>query len=60
MKKRLAVKWLHLPDGKVLSNQVVEFEEETPVAHYALTKELPFTEWFGGHWDWESNKPFNL
>lgn len=46
--RRIAVSRLHLPDGRVLRNQVIELEGGTPVRHYPLLEELPATEWLGG------------
>lgn len=46
--RRVAVSRLHLPDGRVLYNQVVELDGDVFVRHYPLTEELPFTEWKGG------------
>ncbi len=46
--RRVAVSRLHLPDGRVLYNQVVELDGDVFVRHYPLTEELPFTEWRGG------------
>lgn len=46
--KRIAVSRLHLPDGTVLLNQVIETSEEGEISYYPLTDELPFTEWLGG------------
>ncbi len=43
--RRFAVSRLHLPDGRVLSNQVIETMDEKVVRYYPLTEELPFTEW---------------
>jgi len=49
--RRFAVSRLHLPNGQVLKNQVVEtcYEaDRTSVRYYPLTEELPLTEWRGG------------
>lgn len=49
--RRFAVSRLHLPDGQVLKNQVVETDTAAAnavVRYYPLTAELPFTEWRGG------------
>lgn len=46
--RRIAVSRLHLPDGRVLRNQVIELEGSVPVRHYPLLEELPATEWLGG------------
>ena len=48
--RRVAVSRLHLPDGRVLYNQVVELDGDVFVRHYPLTEELPFTEWRGGEY----------
>ena len=56
MKKTLAVKWLHLPDGRVLKDQVVEFLNGEPYRYYPLVEECPFTEWFGGHYDYRKKE----
>ncbi len=48
--RRIAVSRLHLPEGTVLKNQVLEFaaDGKTVSKYYPLTEELPFTEWRGG------------
>lgn len=46
--KRIAVSRLHLPDGKVLTNQVIDTTDSGEIIYYPLTDELPFTEWHGG------------
>lgn len=46
--RRIAVNRLHLTDGRVLYNQVIEFSDNKPLRFYSLTEELPFTEWVGG------------
>ncbi len=48
--RRIAVSRLHLPDGTVLKNQVLELsaDEKSVTNYYPLTQELPFTEWRGG------------
>lgn len=49
--RRFAVSRLHLPDGNVLKNQVVEeiFNGHiTCYTHHDLSYEEPFTEWRGG------------
>lgn len=48
MFRRIAVSRLHLPDGTVRCNQVIELENGKVVSFYALTEELPYTEWLGG------------
>lgn len=48
MFRRIAVSRLHLPDGTVRYNQVIELENGKVVSFYALTEELPYTEWLGG------------
>ena len=45
---RFAVHRLHLPDGRVLSLQVVETDGLHPLRYHALTEEEPFTQWHGG------------
>lgn len=50
--RRIAVKWLHLPDGRVLKEQVVEMEADKPVRYYPLDGEPAMTEWLGGHFFW--------
>lgn len=49
-KQRIAVSRLHLPDGQVLKNQVVETRlaedgHTLRTIYYPLREELPFTEW---------------
>lgn len=46
--RRLAVNRLHLPDGRVLPNHVIELRDGRVTAYYPLTEELPSTEWLGG------------
>ncbi len=48
--RRIAVSRLHLPDGTVLKNQVLELsaDEKSVLDYYPLVQELPFTEWKGG------------
>lgn len=48
MFRRIAVSRLHLPDGTVRCNQVIELENGKVTSFYALTEELPYTEWLGG------------
>lgn len=48
MFRRIAVSRLHLPDGTVRCNQVIELENGKVVSFYALTEELPYTEWLRG------------
>lgn len=48
MFRRIAVSRLHLLDGTVRCNQVIELENGKVVSFYALTEELPYTEWLGG------------
>lgn len=43
--RRFAVSRLHLPDGSVRFNQVVEEENGNSLRCYDLVEELPFTEW---------------
>lgn len=51
--QRIAVSRLHLPDGRVLYNQVVELDNEKPHSHFPLTEELASTEWLGGDYYWK-------
>lgn len=46
--ERIAVSRLHLADGRVLYNQVIEIAGGRLVRHYPLVEELPFCKWFGG------------
>ena len=46
--KRFAVSRLHLSNGVILTNQVVEIDDSGDIRYYPLTDELPFTEWHGG------------
>lgn len=46
--RRIAVSRLHLPGGRMLCNQVLEFRGQTLLRHYPLVEELPATEWHGG------------
>lgn len=49
--RRFAVKRLHLPNGEVLNDQVVEMlqaDGKTTYRHYPLDHEFAFTEWVGG------------
>lgn len=48
--RRIAVSRLHLPDGTILSNQVLEFQDNSlnPLVFYNLKEELPYTEWISG------------
>lgn len=48
MTERIAVSRLHLEDGRILRNQVLELEGEKVLRFYDLREELPFTEWRGG------------
>ncbi len=48
MTKKIGVSRLHLPDGRVLRNQVVVFEGGKLVRFYPLTEEEAFTSWLGG------------
>ena len=45
--KKIAVSCLHLPDGRILNNQVIVFSNGKAVRIYPLTKEEPCTSWFG-------------
>lgn len=51
--RRIAVSRLHLPDGCVLHNQVIELDGEIPKIHFPLTEELASTEWLGGDYFWK-------
>ena len=51
--RRIAVRRLHLPDGQILTNQVIEFADDGSQRYFPLTEELPFTEWLGGDYYWE-------
>lgn len=53
-KRRIAVSRLHLPNGKILPNQVIELSDGHPQRYYSLTQELPATEWLGGDYEWPS------
>ncbi len=48
MTERIAVSRLHLKDGTILRNQVLELEGGEVLRFYDLQEELPFTEWRGG------------
>ncbi|GFI34603.1 hypothetical protein IMSAGC014_01098 [Bacteroidaceae bacterium] len=56
---RFAVSRLHLPDGSVLKNQVIEYQQTSEnkfsARYYPLTEEIPFTEWRGGDFHWPSD-----
>lgn len=47
---RIAVSRLHLSNGEVRKNHVLEFDVETKkvVRFYPLEQEIAFTEWRGG------------
>lgn len=47
---RIAVSRLHLSNGEVWKNQVLEFDVKTKkiVRFYPLEQEIAFTEWRGG------------
>ena len=48
---RFAVSRLHLPDGTVLKNQIIEtkiINGKPSTQYHPLTEETPFTEWRGG------------
>ena len=50
----IAVRRLHLPDGRVLPMQVVELDAAgRPYAYHALRGEEAFTLWRGGDFYWE-------
>ncbi|MCH5181768.1 MAG: hypothetical protein J1F06_03965 [Prevotellaceae bacterium] len=46
--ERLAVCRLHLADGRVLRNQVVELSCGRLRCHYPLVGEIAFCRWYGG------------
>lgn len=52
--RRIAVSRLHLPDGTLLNNQVIELSDGIPQRHYPLVHELHATEWLGGDYVWPS------
>lgn len=43
-----AVSRLHLPNKKVLRNQVVVVKDDRVVDFFTLKHEIPFVEWRGG------------
>ncbi len=51
MTHRIAVSRLHLPDGSILVNQVLEYDGERLLRYFPLTEELPFTQWIGGDYE---------
>lgn len=52
--KRIAVLRLHLPDGRILTNQLLDFDEAGRIISYSpLCKEVAFCEWFRGDWYFE-------
>ena len=54
--RRIAVSRLHLPDGTILHNQVIELCDGQPQRYYPLVQELPATEWLGGDFEWPSQQ----
>ena len=52
--RRIAVSRLHLPNGTILHNQVIELCDGQPQRYYPLVQELPATEWLGGDFEWPS------
>ena len=44
-----------MPDGRVLVNQVIETDSNGLMRYYPLVDELPFTEWRGGDYYWQSD-----
>ena len=54
--RRIAVSRLHLPNGTILHNQVIELCEGQPRRYYPLVQELPATEWLGGDFEWPSQQ----
>ena len=46
--RRIAVNRVVLPDSSVLNLAVLELDDGVVTNIRPLTKELPFTEWFGG------------
>lgn len=54
--KNIAVLRLHLPDGAVLTNQLLKFDERGQlVTYYPLKSELAFCEWYRGDWYCENS-----
>ena len=53
--KRIAVSRLHLPDGRMLHNQVVIYCEGKVKCFYPLVDEEPNTSWYGGDFYIENN-----
>lgn len=51
---KIAFSRFHLPDGRVLHREVVEFGEDgAPVGHYPLLSELPFVVWKDEDYYWK-------
>ncbi|MEG1580367.1 MAG: hypothetical protein RR386_03810 [Bacteroidaceae bacterium] len=46
--RRIAVNRLHLKNGQLLLNQVIELDKNTLHSYFPLKQELPYTEWLGG------------
>jgi CTP synthase (UTP-ammonia lyase) len=46
--RRIGAHEVHLPDGTILHQAVVELIDERVVNYYEFTDELPMTEWLGG------------
>lgn len=46
--RRCGAHEVHLPDGSLLYQAVVEIEEGRVVNYYEFRHELPMTEWLGG------------
>lgn len=61
--KNIGVSRLHLPDGRVLRNQVIVFEDGKIVHIFPLTEEIPFTSWIGGDFyldEWKGENALSL
>ena len=53
-REAIAVRRLHLPDGRVLPMQVVELDAAgRTCAYHAMKGEEAFTQWRGGDFYWE-------
>lgn len=60
MEKKLAVRKLHLTDGRILHNQVIVFEEGKYIRNYPLNGEEAFTVWYGGELNIEEILQYSL
>ena len=59
-REAIAVRRLHLPDGRVLSMQVVELDVAgRPCAYHSLRGEEAFTQWRGGDFYWDDELGIN-